>query len=131
MGMMEDEVDTLALALSDTAPAVRAAAVQALGGLGDTGLNYASVIGNLLFDADPAVRVAALGALGTMGEFGMAFADEVTDCLDDVEKALPEPAVFATVKTVPAEAEVGWSQMGDMFSFSRDQLQELLKQGEH
>lgn len=188
--MMEDEVDTLALAMSDTAPAVRAAAaralgklgepaqqyshelfqltsdnapsvraaaVQALGGLGDTGLNYASVIGNLLFDADPAVRVAALGALGTMGEFGMAFADEVTDCLDDVDKnvrdaaglslqamglvaapmledveeALPEPAVFATVKTVPAEAEVGWSQMGDMFSFSRDQLQELLKQGEH
>merc|ERR1711972_576296 len=73
----------IATMLYDQDASVRAAAVEALGKLGDYGAAYAEEVAYCLQDDAPDVRYNAAIALGNMGTEGQVYAGEIQMLCDD------------------------------------------------
>eukprot|EP00421_Protoceratium_reticulatum_P015401 CAMPEP_0168384680 /NCGR_PEP_ID=MMETSP0228-20121227/14536_1 /TAXON_ID=133427 /ORGANISM="Protoceratium reticulatum, Strain CCCM 535 (=CCMP 1889)" /LENGTH=505 /DNA_ID=CAMNT_0008397855 /DNA_START=66 /DNA_END=1580 /DNA_ORIENTATION=- len=78
-----DKVEQLSDLFDDSAPSVRAAALLAVGSIGEDAADHAAKIFKRLSDHVDAVRAAAVRAVGQLGEYGRCFAGVLVEVIQE------------------------------------------------
>lgn len=102
MGVMEavttDSFKQIVGGLSDPDPRHRAACLQELGNMGESGASAAGTAesaAELFGDGDPLVQSMAILAVGKMGQFGAAYSDRILSKLDSDSTQVRDAALHA------------------------------------
>eukprot|EP00421_Protoceratium_reticulatum_P036145 CAMPEP_0168458842 /NCGR_PEP_ID=MMETSP0228-20121227/52598_1 /TAXON_ID=133427 /ORGANISM="Protoceratium reticulatum, Strain CCCM 535 (=CCMP 1889)" /LENGTH=549 /DNA_ID=CAMNT_0008473979 /DNA_START=69 /DNA_END=1718 /DNA_ORIENTATION=+ len=82
-----DKVEQLSDLFDDSAPSVRAAALLAVGSIGEDAADHAAKIFKRLSDHVDAVRAAAVRAVGQLGEYGRCFAGVLVEVIQEEHSA--------------------------------------------
>ncbi len=99
-------IKNIAPRLKDPDEEIRAAAITALGAIGEESRAHAAKIAGFLKEGKESERLAAVSALGSMGAAAQDHVKDMAGLLKDTQKGLPREGIIGALGAL---AKVGWN----------------------